>query len=131
MQKLLYSATVAGTCVLSASLAQAQCACGSGYYGYGPAAYYGSYYGYATLPTYYGYAAPVSSDTYPVYDGYGGYYGSGGYGYGVAAVRVRRGVYGYGTGVVWAASAMDIAQSASAVSGGAVATAIVLLARVE
>jgi hypothetical protein len=99
MKKLLYAATVAGTCLLSASSAQAQCACGSGHYGYGPAAYYGSYYGYAALPAYYGYAAPVYSDTYPVYEGYGGYYGGGGYGYGTAAVGVRRGFYGYGARV--------------------------------
>ena len=46
MRKLLYAATVAGACLFLASTAQAQCACGSGYYGYGPAAYYGN----AVLP---------------------------------------------------------------------------------
>jgi hypothetical protein len=99
MRKLLYAAIVAGASLLSASSVQAQCACGSGYYGYGPTAYYGAYYGYAALPAYYGYAAPVYSDAYPVYYGYGGYYGGGGYGYGVAAVGVRRGFYGYGARV--------------------------------
>ena len=96
MRKLLYAATVAGACLLSASSAQAKCACGSGYYGYGPV-----YYGYAALPplpAYYGYAAPVySAYAYPAY--YGNYYG-GGYGYGVAAVGVRRGFYGYGPELV-------------------------------
>jgi hypothetical protein len=77
MRKLLYAATAAGACLLSANSAQAQCACGSGYYGYGAA-----YYGYAALPAYYGYSAPVySAYGRPAYYGYGGYYGGGGYGY--------------------------------------------------
>ena len=107
MRKLLYAATALGACLFSASSAQAQCACGSGYYGHGPA-YYGyavlpavpAYYGYAALPACYGYAAPVySAYRYPAYYGYGGYYGGGGYGYGAAAVGVRRGIYGSGARV--------------------------------
>ena len=74
-------------------------ACGSGYYGYGPA-------NYAVLPP-----APMYT-ALPAYDcirgsnlfrlpgvlrhyEYGGYYGGGGYRYGVAGVGVRRGFYGY------------------------------------
>jgi len=88
MRKLLYAATVAGPCLLSASSVQAQCACDSGYYGYGPA-----YYGYAVLPpvsAYYGYAGPTYSAYYDEDVGWGG-----GYGYGVAAIGVPRGYYGY------------------------------------
>ena len=104
MRKLLYAATVAGACLLSASSAQAQCACGSGYYGYGPAAYYSSYYGYAALPAYYGYAAPAyygyAAPGYQGYDdgGVNAYYRGWGE-YGVAAAGVPLGYYGYGARV--------------------------------
>ena len=100
MRKLLYAATVAGASLLPAAVAQAQCPCGNGYYGYGQA-YFGSttlppaYYGYAA-PAYYGYAAP----------GYQGYddgsveaYYRGWGAYGVAAARVALGYYGYGARV--------------------------------
>jgi len=102
MRKLLYAATVAGACLLPAGVSQAQCPCGNGYYGYGPA-----YYGAATLPpAYYGYPAPV----YHAYGalGYAGYEdgrvnayyrGWGGYGAAGARIDLRNYGYGYGYGV--------------------------------
>ena len=100
MRELLYTATVAGACLLPAGVTQAQCPCGNGYYGYGPA-----YYGTTALPpTYYGYAAPAYNAygalAYAGYDdgGVNAYYRGWGW-YGVAGASIGLGYYGYGTGL--------------------------------
>jgi hypothetical protein len=102
MRKLLYAATVVGACLLPAGMTQAQCPCGYGYYGHGPA-----YYGAAALPpTYYGYPAPAyhayGAMAYAGYeDGVANAYyrGWGGYGIAGASMGLRNYGYGYGVGV--------------------------------
>jgi hypothetical protein len=95
MPKLLCATTVAGASLLLSGVTQAQCPCGNGYDGYGPA-YYGSaplspgYYGYGA-PAYYAYAAPAY---YGYNVGVDAYY-RGWDGYGVAGASVRREYYGY------------------------------------
>jgi hypothetical protein len=100
MCKLLYAATVVGACLLTAGVTQAQCPCGNGYYGYGPA-----YYGAAALPpAYYGYPAPphqaYGAVAYAGYeDGVANAYYRGWGGYGIAGSSMGLRNYGYGVEV--------------------------------